>query len=106
MPPGPWVEGTVSVAAAYGGDGNFTTSTSAGLDQTVNYPVPVLTGLAPASAEENTPGTSVIVQGSNFFSTSVVQKDGTALATSYGGPTSLTATLTPADLAEEHAWSI
>lgn len=68
---------------------------------TVSNPVPVLTGLGQTSAQEGSSDLSISVTGSGFSATSVVQWNGTALATSFSDNSHLQATIPAADLADE-----
>jgi hypothetical protein len=66
---------------------------------TATNPVPALAALSPASASVNSPALSLTLTGSGFISSSVVQWNGSALATTYLSPTQLTATIPASDLA-------
>jgi hypothetical protein len=97
--------GSHTITVVYGGDGNFSGSTSAALTQTVNNPVPSLSSLSPTAAAEGGNAT-LTVTGSSFVSGAVVQRNGVALATTYVSGTQLTAALGAADLADEGSLSI
>ena len=73
---------------------------------TVNNPVPVLANLSQTSAPEGTTDLSITVMGSGFSATSVVQWNGTALATSFLDNSHLTAIIATADLADEGTASV
>jgi hypothetical protein len=68
---------------------------------TVSNPVPMATGLMPISAPEGSADLSITVIGSGFSATSVVEWNGTALATSFSDNSHLHATVPAADLVEE-----
>jgi hypothetical protein len=64
-------------------------------------PVPILTSLDSAATSEGHADLTLTVNGSSFISGSVVQWNGTPLATTFVNPTQLTAVIPAADLAEE-----
>jgi hypothetical protein len=68
---------------------------------TVNNPVPALSSLSQNSAVEGSASILLGVNGSNFVPASVVQWNGTAVATTYVSSTHLNATIPASDLAEE-----
>jgi uncharacterized repeat protein (TIGR01451 family) len=63
----------------------------------VSPPAPTLTSIYPASGPIGT-ATSITLTGTGFTPSSVVSYNGTALATTYGSETSLTATLSAASV--------
>ena len=70
--------------------------TSGALTFTINAagnPIPALTGLQPSTVSAGA-AVSLTVTGTNFISTSVVKLNGTALATTFGSATQLTASVT------------
>ena len=78
---------------------NADTTTSAPKTFTINPPTPTITGLNPLSAAAGDVGFTLTVSGTNFFSSSTVMWGTTALTTTYGSPTSLTADVTAAQIA-------
>lgn len=62
-------------------------------------PVPVVTGLSPASADAGGVGRTLTVNGQGFVARSVVRWNGAARTTTFVGATQLRITLTAADLA-------
>jgi hypothetical protein len=66
---------------------------------TIVNPAPVLGAISPATINAGSGNTTLTVTGTGFCSQSVVELGGTALATTYGSATQLTATLTAAQLA-------
>jgi uncharacterized repeat protein (TIGR01451 family) len=67
---------------------------------TVGNPVPVLGSLSPSSAAPGSPGMTLRVNGSNFVSSSTVNWNGTARATTFVSSSQLTAAIPAADLAD------
>jgi hypothetical protein len=69
-------------------------------DASVNVvnPVPQLSSVAPTSALAGSPDTTLSVSGASFIPGSVVNWNGTPLATTYGSATSLSAVIPAADL--------
>lgn len=94
--------GTYQVTVSYSGDGLFTPSSASGL-WVVSNPVPTLTSLSTVSVPEGSGDQVLTVTGANFNSTSVVQADGSGLATTFSvlDPTHLKATVSAAFLADE-----
>lgn len=68
---------------------------------TVQNPIPAPTALSPNGAVKGDVGLTVTVTGMGFVSTSKVEWNGTALATTYVSSTNLTAAIPTADLAED-----
>ena len=62
-------------------------------------PVPTITSITPASETVGGAGFSLTVNGTNFLSSSVVNFNGSAKATTFVNSTQLTATITAADIA-------
>lgn len=71
------------------------------LSNSVNFNVagPSINGLNPSAAAADSPGFTLTVNGSNFTPSSVVEWQGSPLATTYSSPNVLTAVVTTADLA-------
>jgi hypothetical protein len=69
-------------------------------------PAPSASSLAPASASVGAPALTLTVSGSNFVATSVVDWNGTALATTYASASRLAAVVPAADLAAAETASI
>jgi uncharacterized repeat protein (TIGR01451 family) len=69
----------------------------------VNSPMPVLTSIAPTSITAGSAATTVTLTGSGFETNSAVQVNGSAVATAYVSATSLTVSLTAAQLAQAGA---
>ena len=69
-------------------------------------PVPVLTALVQTSAAVGAPAFTLAVNGSNFVPASVVQWNGSALATTFGTSGSLSATVPAGDLVSAGSFSI
>ncbi len=65
---------------------------------TINNPVPTLTSISPNNTLVGSGNTTITATGTNFVSTSTVDFNGTPLATTYVGSTSLTAVIPSADL--------
>lgn len=63
-----------------------------------NQPKPVLTALAPASAQTGSPGFSLVVYGQDFRPTSVVRVNGVNRTTTYQSETKLIAAIPASDL--------
>src|SRR5579864_9174746 len=71
-----------------------------------NAPVPTTTSVSPTSASEGGAAFTLTVNGTNFVGRSVVQWNGTALATTVLSATQLQATVPASDLAEEGSASV
>jgi hypothetical protein len=63
-------------------------------------PVPVLTSISPDNARAGSAGFTLTVTGSSFLSSSVVEWNGSARATTYVSASRLTAAITAADMAQ------
>jgi len=74
--------------------------TSAALTFTVNNPVPTLTSISPNSATHGGKAFTLTATGTNYVSTSVIEWNGTKLTTTFVSSTSLTATVSAADIAK------
>jgi len=72
---------------------------SATASNTVNNLVPVLGGISPAGATAGGPAATLTVNGGNFVSSSIVDWNGAARATTFVSPTQLTATILATDIA-------
>src|SRR5438094_1393651 len=68
--------------------------------------VPSISSLSTSTTLEGSPDLTIVVNGTNFSSTSVVQADGKALTTSFSNDTQLQATLPASLLAEEGSLSV
>ncbi|MDP9091213.1 MAG: hypothetical protein M3O26_21060 [Pseudomonadota bacterium] len=73
--------------------------TSAGATFTVAYPSPTITSMSPNTATAGAAGLTVDIIGAGFEPVSIVQWNGTALATTYVSATELTAMVPTANLA-------
>ena len=95
---------TVTVYTAAPGGG-----TSNGLTFTINAapnPVPTVSGLSPNTIGAGAAQFAMTVTGTNFVAGSVVQWNGASLATTYGSPTTLTATVPAASVASAGAANV
>jgi len=68
--------------------------------------LPSISWVSPASSKAGAAGFTLIVEGSNFSSSSVVQWNGNNRSTSYVRPTQLTAAITDSDLATAGSASV
>ena len=86
------VVGGHTISVVYGGDSNFTGSTSSGITQTVN-PVnaPRVTSISPMSGR-TAGGTSVAIGGTGFTGATAVQFGGAAASFTFNSDSSITAT--------------
>ena len=92
----PTIAGTYSVtisATNAGGTGSAT------LTLTINNPVPTTTSISPASTTAGSAQFTLTVNGTNFVSTSTVNWNGSALATTFVSSTKLTAIVPAANVA-------
>jgi trimeric autotransporter adhesin len=64
----------------------------------VNYPVPAVSSIAPTTAQAGAAPLTLTLNGSSFFSASIVQWNGGARATTFVSNTKLTAAITVSDL--------
>jgi hypothetical protein len=71
-----------------------------------NNPVPTITSLAPNTVTAGGATFSVVINGTNFISTSVVNFNGSPRATTFNSGTQVTATITAADIATAGTASI
>lgn len=69
-------------------------------------PVPQITSISPTGALQNSGAVTLTVEGTGFVSGAEVRWNGSARATSYLGPSQLTAAITAADLAESGVISV
>lgn len=67
----------------------------------VNFPVPVVTSISPTSATAGGAAFTLTLNGSDFFSASVVNWNGSARATTFVNNTQLTAAISNTDIAAE-----
>src|SRR5882672_4423589 len=97
--PGGTLSNTASVASAscdpVAGNNSSIAST------TVNNLVPVLGGISPSTAAARGPAMTLTVNGGNFVSSSTVNWNGAARATTFVSPTQLAATIPATDIAAE-----
>jgi len=66
---------------------------------TLNYPVPTLTSINPTNINAAGSSFTLTATGSGFYSSSVINWNGSARTTTYVNSTTLTATITAADIA-------
>ncbi len=93
--------GSHSLSAVYAGDDNFTGSTAALLDETVNNPAPVLRGLDTTALPEGSAGFTLTLSGTGFLGNSVVRWNGTPLAATAASSTQIQVLVPAAVLADE-----
>ncbi len=92
--------GSHSITAVYGGDSNYSGSTSLAISQVVNNPVPVITPpLVPASAFAGSAGFTLTVNGSNFVSGATATFGGTSRAVTFVSSTQVTIAVLATDIA-------
>ena len=94
-------QGTASITVV--NPGAVTSNT---LTFTINAPTPVITTLSPSSATAGGPAFTLTVNGSGFLSGSVVDWNGSPLATSYVSGNQLTASVTASLIAAQGTASI
>ena len=93
--------GTIAVTTPGG------TATSTGVFTViVPNPVPTITSLAPATAVAGAAGFTLTVNGTNFISGSVVSFNGTALVTTFGSATQLTAAVPASAVATAGTYNV
>ncbi len=85
---------------------NPDTGASSAYSFTVNNPVPTTSSMSPASMLVGSADTTLSVAGTGFVSSSVVNWNGSPLATTYVSSTSLTATIPSGDLASSGTASV
>ena len=99
--PEPEIDGATPVLPEEDGGGTKTDASKkdgqAG-DSATGAPAPKLTSLAPAKSPISTAPVTVTITGTDFDTTSVVEVDGTAIATTYASATQLQATIPAAML--------
>jgi hypothetical protein len=71
-----------------------------------NNPLPTITSLGPTSGPEGSGSFTLTVNGTNFINSSVVEWNGTNLTTTFVSSAQLTASVPPADVAEEGSASV
>ena len=96
--------GTDLITAVYGADANFSPSTSATLSQVVDpagstSPTPVLGGISPGYTNAGGAAFTLTVTGTNFVNGSTVYWGTSALTTTFGSASQLTAQVPAADIA-------
>jgi hypothetical protein len=63
--------GAQTITAQYSGDANYGPATNS-MNVTVLYPAPVISSISPTSVNSNGPAFTLTVNGSNFFSASII----------------------------------
>ncbi len=91
----PGAGGSYTVTALYNTGGTNVLALTVG---GASNPVPAMTLLSPSTAMAGGPQFTLTVTGSNFVAASVVNWNGVALATTFGGATSLTAVVPAANI--------
>jgi len=89
--------GTCSITATQPGNSSYSAAPSVTQSFTVGVPTPTISGLTPSSAGAGGPAFVLTINGTGLVQASQVQWNGTALSTSYGSATQLTASV-PASL--------
>ncbi|NYF91762.1 hypothetical protein RBB79_19045 [Tunturiibacter empetritectus] len=87
---------SLSITGCSGGSSRSATTNGGG--STTQTPAPAVTGVSPASVPAGSEAFTLTVTGSNFQPQSAIKWNSTALTTTYGNATTLTATV-PANLA-------
>jgi polygalacturonase/sugar lactone lactonase YvrE len=90
--------GTHTISAAYTSANGYASASTAPVMLTVSNPAPTLTMLSQTSATGGTASFTLTVTGTNFVTTSAVQWNGVALATTFVSSTQLTATVPASDI--------
>jgi hypothetical protein len=90
--------GPHSITAQYGGDTNYSSSTSNAIAQLVNA-VSAVTTLLPATTTTGGPAFTLTVNGTNFLDGATVDFNGSPQTTTFVSATQLTALITAADIA-------
>jgi hypothetical protein len=78
---------------------NTTTATGNPNSTTINYPTPTLASISPASVFASGSTFTLTATGTNFYSSSVINWNGSAKTTTFVNATTLTASITAADIA-------
>jgi CSLREA domain-containing protein len=92
--------GSHSITAVYGGDSNYSGSTSTAIAQVVNNPVPVITPpLVPASVFAGSAGFTLTVNGSNFVSGATATFGGASRMVTFVNSGQVTIAVQTADVA-------
>jgi sugar lactone lactonase YvrE len=91
--------GTHSITASYSGAADFSASTSTAATVVVEPPAVTLNAIAPTAVAVGSSDTTINATGANFSSSSIVDFNGTPLATTFVGATQLTAVVPAAQLA-------
>jgi hypothetical protein len=78
---------------------NTTTATGNPNSTTINYPTPTLTSISPASVFAGGSTFTLTATGTDFYSSSVINWNGSAKTTTFVNATTLTASITAADIA-------
>jgi hypothetical protein len=98
--------GSHSLSAVYLGDNNFTGSTAAAVAETLNNPVPVVTGLAPTAVPEGSPAFTLTINGVSLLVGATVTWNGTPLTITAAGGTQIQAAVPAALLTDETTASV
>ncbi|MBS4028053.1 MAG: Ig-like domain repeat protein [Ignavibacteriales bacterium] len=91
--------GAHTISVVYVGDVNYNGSSSLGLNQQINNPVPTLSTISPSTILAGEPDFTMTVIGTNFVSNSVVRINGNNRATTFTSKTELSATILASDIA-------
>jgi hypothetical protein len=78
---------------------NTTTATGNPNSTTINFPTPTLTSISPTSAFAGGSTFTLTATGTDFYSSSVINWNGSAKTTTFVNATTLTASITAADIA-------
>jgi Big-like domain-containing protein/IPT/TIG domain-containing protein/beta-propeller repeat-containing protein len=89
-------QGKHYILASYEGNTTYASS-GAGLTESIQYPLPTISGLSPFVADVGGAGFTLTINGTNFYPEAAVTWGSTALTTTYVSATQLTA-LVPASL--------
>ncbi len=98
--------GSHSITAVYSGDLRFAASTSAATVIVVEPVALALGAIAPIAVVAGSADTTITATGTNFSATSVVNANGTPLATTFVSATQLTAVIPAAQLANAGTLSV
>lgn len=98
--------GTLAIAATSGGVAMSASVTLSGTGVVANNPIPTTTSISPTSATAGDSALTLTVNGTNFVSGSVVQWEGSALATTFVSATQLKAAVPAANLIKDDTVSV
>jgi hypothetical protein len=93
--------GSHVLSAAYGGDANYSTSTTTDLAEIITNPAPLVSSLAVASVAEGSAGFTLAINGSDFVSGATVTYNGSPLTVSVASSTQVQVVVPPALLVDE-----